>query len=90
MDYSKYKELKITQKDRILTITINRPDDMNAVNEQLHADFSTIFLDAEYDDDIDIQRTVDGVSKNGPVTQFKSVLGLGISFSMQNYVDEKK
>ena len=43
-----------------------------------------------YDDDIDIQRTVDGVSKNGPVTQFKSVLGLGISFSMQNYVDEKK
>ncbi len=50
MDYSKYKELKITTKDRILTITINRPDDMNAVNEQLHADFSTIFLDAEYDE----------------------------------------
>lgn len=43
-----------------------------------------------YDDDIDIQRTVDGVVKNGPVTQFKSVLGLGISFSMQNYVDAKK
>ena len=54
MDYSKYKELKITTKDRILTITINRPDDMNAVNEQLHADFSTIFLDAEYDDEIDM------------------------------------
>ena len=54
MDYSKYKELKATQKDRILTITINRPDDMNAVNKQLHADFSTIFVDAEYDDDVDI------------------------------------
>lgn len=54
MDYSKYKELKVTQKNRILTITINRPEDMNAVNKQLHGEFSTIFLDAEYDDDIDI------------------------------------
>ena len=54
MDYSKYKELKITKENKILTITINRPDDMNAVNEQLHGEFSTIFIDAEYDDDIDI------------------------------------
>ena len=27
MDYSKYKELKVTKENRILTITINRPDD---------------------------------------------------------------
>ena len=54
MDYSKYKELKITKENKILTITINRPNDMNAVNEQLHADFSTIFIDAEYDDEVDI------------------------------------
>ena len=58
MDYSKYKELKVTHKNRILTITINRPEDMNAVNKQLHGEFSTIFLDAEYDDDIDIDTTV--------------------------------
>ena len=54
MDYSKYQELKVTKDNRILTISINRPDDMNAVNEQLHGEFSTIFIDAEYDDDIDI------------------------------------
>ena len=50
MDYSKYKELNITKENKILTISINRPNDMNAVNEQLHGEFSTIFIDAEYDD----------------------------------------
>ena len=54
MDYSKYKELKITKENKILTITINRPDDMNAVNEQLHLEFSTIFIDVEFDDEVDI------------------------------------
>ena len=53
MDYSKYKELKVTKENKILTIAINRPEDMNAVNKQLHGEFSTIFIDAEYDDDIE-------------------------------------
>ena len=53
-DYSKYKELKVTKENKILTIAINRPEHMNAVNKQLHGEFSTIFIDAEYDDDIDI------------------------------------
>ncbi len=54
MDYSKYKDLKIDKKDGILTITINRPDDLNAVSEDMHMDFSTIFTDAEFDDEVDI------------------------------------
>ncbi|MDB9813669.1 enoyl-CoA hydratase/isomerase family protein [Gammaproteobacteria bacterium] len=54
MDYSKYKELQITKENKILTITINRPNDMNAVNEQLHLEFSTIFIDVEFDDEVDI------------------------------------
>ena len=32
MNYSKYKELKITKENKILTIAINRPDHINAVN----------------------------------------------------------
>ena len=44
MDYSKYKELKVTQKNRILTITINRPDDMNAVNEATCMQISQLFF----------------------------------------------
>ena len=63
MDYSKYKELKVTKENKILTIAINRPEDMNAVNKQLHGEFSTIFIDAEYDDDIDIVITLVMIEK---------------------------
>ncbi len=38
-----------------------------------------------YDDDIDI---TDAQGRTGPRTQFKSVLGLGISYSLQNFKDE--
>lgn len=40
-----------------------------------------------YDDDIII---VDRDKNAGPRTQFKSVFGLGIAFSIQNFVEEKK
>ncbi len=40
-----------------------------------------------YDDDIDIE---DRFGNVGPRTQFKSVLGLGVSYTMQNYIEEKK
>lgn len=40
-----------------------------------------------YDDDINI---TDRDGNVGPRTQFKSVFGLGISFSIQNYIDKKK
>ena len=54
MDYKKYKDITVEKADKILTVTFNRPDDLNAVSEQLHMDLSTIFIDAEYDDEIDI------------------------------------
>jgi|TARA_R110000737_G_scaffold223373_3_gene238404 hypothetical protein len=40
-----------------------------------------------YDDDIQI---TDRNKNVGPRTQFKSVFGLGMSFSIQNFIDEKK
>ncbi len=40
-----------------------------------------------YDDDIDIRS---GGGGYGPRTQFKSVFGLGVAFSVQNYKEEKK
>jgi hypothetical protein len=39
-----------------------------------------------YDDDIDIRDS----KGYGPRTQFKSVFGLGMAFSIQNFIDEKK
>lgn len=40
-----------------------------------------------YDDDI---RITDSNGNTGPRTQFKSVLGLGVSYTMKNFVDKKK
>lgn len=40
-----------------------------------------------YDDDIDI---TDRNGNTGPRTQFKSVLGLGVSYTMKNFADAKK
>jgi enoyl-CoA hydratase len=54
MNYDKYEALKITKADKILTITINRPEVKNAINAQLHGEFHTIFDDVANDDEVDV------------------------------------
>lgn len=54
MNYDRYKNLLIEQNGGILTITINRPETRNAINEGLHAEFSTIFADADDDDSVNV------------------------------------
>lgn len=49
MDYSLYTGLKIALDGSILTITINRPEVKNAVNPQIHDEFSRIFSDVGRD-----------------------------------------
>ena len=36
MDYSEYEYLKIEVAERVATVTINRPDQLNAVHAALH------------------------------------------------------
>ena len=54
MNYDKYEALKISKADKILTITVNRPEVKNAINAQLHQEFHTIFNDVGDDDEVDI------------------------------------
>ena len=42
MDYSEYEFLKIEVAERVATVTINRPDRLNAVNAALHHEFEQI------------------------------------------------
>jgi enoyl-CoA hydratase len=49
MDYSKYKHLKFRMAGSVLTLSINRPEAMNAVNSALHTDFSHVFADIAAD-----------------------------------------
>jgi enoyl-CoA hydratase len=54
MDYSRYKALVIAREDRIVTVTINRPEAKNALNHDLHEEFGTIFTDLDMDDECDV------------------------------------
>jgi enoyl-CoA hydratase len=52
MDYQSYQYLKFEYpSDGVLLITINRPDVLNATNNRLHWELSTVWLDVEKDED---------------------------------------
>ncbi|GAA4474885.1 enoyl-CoA hydratase/isomerase family protein [Rhodococcus olei] len=54
VDYSGYRNILITREDRILTLTLNRPDRYNAVNHDLHEELSQIFADVARDDETSV------------------------------------
>ncbi|MGF1456510.1 MAG: enoyl-CoA hydratase/isomerase family protein, partial [Alphaproteobacteria bacterium] len=54
MGFNGYSTLRFDTKDRVLTITIDAPGPMNAVNHDLHTDLARVFLDAQDDPDSDI------------------------------------
>lgn len=54
MDYSSYQELLIERSGRILTITLNRPDFLNATNDRMHFEISRIFIDVADDFEVDV------------------------------------
>lgn len=54
MKQADYQAIRIDRRDRILTLTINRPDRLNAVNARLHEELSRVFADASKDPDSDI------------------------------------
>lgn len=54
MGYAQYATLQVAVADRIATVTMNRPDKLNAVDEAMHTELSRIFIDLNDDPDIDI------------------------------------
>lgn len=54
MNDADYHNLLISRQERILTITINRPEAKNAINPGLHDEFSRIFGDIDADDGVDV------------------------------------
>lgn len=52
--YDHYQTIKAERRGRILTLSLNRPNELNAVNAQLHKELSRIFLDARDDAEADI------------------------------------
>lgn len=52
--YDHYEMLSVMNEDRILTITLERPDQLNAVNTRLHTELSRVFADAKADPEADV------------------------------------
>lgn len=52
MSYSSYEELAISILDRVATVTINRPEHLNAVGAKLHRELETIFDDLSNDSSV--------------------------------------
>lgn len=51
-DYSRYECLKVDKADRLATVTLNRPESLNAVNPQLHHELERIWIDLGEDADV--------------------------------------
>src|ERR1700722_11482094 len=50
--YDEYQFLKIEIADRVATLTINRPDSLNAVNSRVHHELEQVWLDLAADHDV--------------------------------------
>ncbi|MBF6561317.1 MAG: enoyl-CoA hydratase/isomerase family protein, partial [Candidatus Binataceae bacterium] len=52
MSYADYEFLKVEIADRVATVTLNRPDSLNAVNSRLHHELEQIWLDLRADREV--------------------------------------
>src|SRR5437879_10555834 len=60
-DYSRYEFITVDKADKLATVTLNRPDSLNAVNTQLHHELERIWVEDAEDADVnDILRTGEG------------------------------
>jgi enoyl-CoA hydratase len=72
MDFSSYKALLITRADGILTVTMNRPETLNAFNEQMDVEMSRVFIEATHD----------------PLTRVIVLTGAGRAFSAGGDIED--
>lgn len=54
MEQSSYRKILLSRRGRVLTLTLNAPETLNATDAVLHEELSRVFVDAAADPDSDI------------------------------------
>ncbi len=49
--YDKYKTIAFERDGKVLTVRLNRPDELNAINGELHEELASVFADVDEDDE---------------------------------------
>ena len=78
MSYSDYETLAFGKDGAVLTIKLNRPDALNAVNAQLHTELSRVFAEVAADSQVDaVVLTGEGraFSAGGDLEWFRNMTG---------------
>ena len=52
VDFERYEAIEVSRDGPILTVTFNRPEQLNAINRPVHRELETLFIDADVDDDV--------------------------------------
>jgi len=54
VDYDGYQSIAVERRERVLRLTLNRPEALNAIDAQLHDELSRIFFDVGMDEETDV------------------------------------
>lgn len=54
MNFADYRHIKFARRGRVLEITLNRPEQLNAFNAGLHAEMAQVFVDANNDPESEV------------------------------------
>ena len=50
VDFGHYRAIEITRDGPVLRVTFDRPDQLNAISREVHAELQTLFFDIDRDD----------------------------------------